>query len=539
MIGIARNADRHHPGIVIGFIPESASASLWDSFIPDSPPVYPGAFGQPSDFPPLNSPVFNTGERRKSLAVSHFRPNTLLHGLLAFAPVTASLCVIFGDRMAVVLSKSTQMDQKLRLQVMEDKTLNGMGSKEGLSTINSLPLKVPKSFVGVLPVSPCRLNFPFEPYPFLGLSFFVKPGDVVWDVGCSYGVISALAAKLVGRGGHVYGFDANPAVLLSARKLSDQNGLGDRVSLTNFCIGETSNEEVEFYVAPGFRNVSSSRSAGVAKAFKDTRKTKVRMMALDDLMSSVTSKVPNIIKIDIEGGECCVIMGASKLLSRYLPDLVIETHGCAMQSVGGSLERLCSELVERGYELYDLKAGHTISGEAYAMKYRMAGGHLLASSKLQRLETLGALCARHRLEEAIAGRYRNLWRDFRRGRECLSAGFPGLAALLFRRFLGWVPDYGEGHYLLAQALHRSNHQLRESKRAYKAALEHGFDEFSVRYNLGCLYRKLGDPTNAVTQLRRACALRPGHSGPKKTLELLKSFGVVAEHPEPRHDPFVT
>ncbi len=406
---------------------------------------------------------------------------------------------------------------------MELETMTGPKSEERFSTINGLPLKVPNSFAGMAPVSPCRLNFRFEQYTFLGLSSLIKPGDVVYDVGCSYGIISALAAKLVGCEGHVYSFDANPSVLKSARELSDLNGLSKRVKLMNFCIGETSDREVEFYVAPGFRNVSSSRSAGVATAFKDARKTKVPMMALDDLTSSIPSKPPSLIKIDIEGGECCAILGMRKLFSRYLPDLVIETHGVQIQAVGGSLEELCRKLVENGYALYDLVAGHTISCDAYAKKYHLAGGHLLASSKLQRLETLDALCERHRLDNAIAEQYRNVWRDLRRGRACVSAGFPGLAAPLFRRFLDWAPDHGECHYLLAHALHSSDDQLGESEREYKAALEHGFDEFSVRYDLGCLYRKMGNSKNAVAQLRRASALRPGHPGPKKTLELMQSF----------------
>ena len=63
--------------------------SLWGSFIPYSPPVYPGAFGQPADFrTPLALKTKQFGER-KSVAVPHFRPNTLL---------PRAAMVIFGAR---------------------------------------------------------------------------------------------------------------------------------------------------------------------------------------------------------------------------------------------------------------------------------------------------------------------------------------------------------------------------------------------------------------------------------------------------------
>ena len=104
--------------------------------------------------------------------------------------------------------------------------------------VNGIPLYVPPALHGVLPPSPCRLNFPFEHLAFLGLESFLKPGAVVFDAGCSYGVISALAARLVGPLGRVYAFDANAEVLPAAAALWESNGLRDRVEFWNVCVGE-------------------------------------------------------------------------------------------------------------------------------------------------------------------------------------------------------------------------------------------------------------------------------------------------------------
>jgi hypothetical protein len=44
------------------------------------------------------------------------------------------------------------------------------------------------------------------------------------------------------------------------------------------------------------------------------------------------------------------------------------------------------------------------------------------------------------------------------------------------------------------------------------ALEHGFSEFWVRYNLGALQLQAGKPEAGIANLLRARVLNPGHPG---------------------------
>jgi len=57
------------------------------------------------------------------------------------------------------------------------------------SNINGAELLVPKALEGILPKSPNSEYFDYEHYPYLGLKLLVSPGDTVFDLGASYGVM--------------------------------------------------------------------------------------------------------------------------------------------------------------------------------------------------------------------------------------------------------------------------------------------------------------------------------------------------------------
>jgi ubiquinone/menaquinone biosynthesis C-methylase UbiE len=60
---------------------------------------------------------------------------------------------------------------------------------------------------------------------------FVRPGDVVLDVGCGPGFFAVPLARMVGQSGRVVAVDIHPGMLERTRRRADRAEVGDRVRL--------------------------------------------------------------------------------------------------------------------------------------------------------------------------------------------------------------------------------------------------------------------------------------------------------------------
>ena len=246
------------------------------------------------------------------------------------------------------------------------------------SNINGIFIKVPDSFAGILPVSPHAERFDFEPFAFSGIQKVVRPGDVVFDLGASYGVMSVLMAKLVGSSGKVFSFEANEDVFPYQKQLSTVNGLQDIITFHHCLIGDVSGSEEDFYVIPSFQSVASTRNSEILKAHNDARKTKVQTLAIDDFCNN-TGVIPNAIKIDIEGAEYIALKGMENTLRKHRPKLIIETHSFEIDGIGGSVKELAYFLEDLGYSLFDLNNDCSTEAKDYTEKYFNKIGNLLCT----------------------------------------------------------------------------------------------------------------------------------------------------------------
>ena len=224
--------------------------------------------------------------------------------------------------------------------------------------VNGVKMRVPGTFKGILPVSAFRRRAVFEPHSYAGLRHSLSEGDAALDVGCSYGVLSALIGMMVGRSGACHSLDANKAVLPMAGQLAEANGLAGTVEMHHLAVSDAPGD-VEFYAVPGRRSVASTRNPDIRRAEAGAVRQRVRAATIDEFCAARRLS-PKCIKIDIEGGECAAIRGATDTL-RARPDLVIETHGPEIDGICGDLEELVSELESRGYGLYDMARGEEVS----------------------------------------------------------------------------------------------------------------------------------------------------------------------------------
>jgi precorrin-6B methylase 2 len=128
-----------------------------------------------------------------------------------------------------------------------------------------------------------------------------RPGTDCFDVGAREGYFTLALAKL-SAGGRVLAFEVDPGWCASLRRNIDANP----------------------FLVPR----PEVRQAHVAASTDQERGD----VTLDDSAFSVDGFVPDLIKIDIEGGELRALRGAERILAERGPHLVIETHSLELES---------------------------------------------------------------------------------------------------------------------------------------------------------------------------------------------------------------
>jgi FkbM family methyltransferase len=164
-----------------------------------------------------------------------------------------------------------------------------------------------------------------EPDVQQALSAMVRPGDVVYDVGAHVGSIALGAARLVGATGRVMAFEGDPANILRLRENSSRNNLELVLRVVHAAVwSSTADAEIRF------RRGSAGTTGGVEAGgqhpvLADGEWIRVPAITLDGFIAS-GGLVPQFVKIDVEGGECEVLLGGASLFTRQRPALIVEVH---------------------------------------------------------------------------------------------------------------------------------------------------------------------------------------------------------------------
>jgi len=151
----------------------------------------------------------------------------------------------------------------------------------------------------------------------------LKAGDCFYDVGAHIGFFSLIAAKIVGPTGHVYAFEPDPQNV-SLVKLHCERNEARRIAVMQTAVWDSS-RELTFERS----QEASSRMEGRVNQAQESKGDMIQIAAisLDDFFfSDGRGEPPNLIKIDVEGGEFEVLSGARRLLGDFRPSILCEIH---------------------------------------------------------------------------------------------------------------------------------------------------------------------------------------------------------------------
>ncbi len=152
------------------------------------------------------------------------------------------------------------------------------------------------------------------------------PGDVVWDIGANVGFFTKKFSEKVGSAGYVFAFEPS---INTYHTLFDNCKDFKNTKLLNIGLSKISGNL--YFRESGIENDPTNGLVDV-----DTPGAiVVEISTGDELVNNKTVKLPNIIKIDVEGFEIDVIQGMQTILvNKFLKKVFIEIHFLEMTKRG-------------------------------------------------------------------------------------------------------------------------------------------------------------------------------------------------------------
>ena len=186
-------------------------------------------------------------------------------------------------------------------------------------------------------------------------SVLVKANNVVWDVGANVGLFSLAAAHHAGTRGRVFSIEADIDAVALLNRTCRREMPGHAV-ITVLPVAVS--KEVGFV---RFSIAQRARAANAIEGFGKSQTGGVReirtlpCVTLDHLLEEFPP--PDVLKIDVEGAELNVLLGARRLLTEIRPALYCEVSS----ELRAEITRLLSEL---GYRLWDGSEFHDMQSSA-------------------------------------------------------------------------------------------------------------------------------------------------------------------------------
>jgi FkbM family methyltransferase len=155
----------------------------------------------------------------------------------------------------------------------------------------------------------------------------IRPGDHVVDVGACEG---SFAVECVRRYGAavVYAFEPSSTMAKALRITAARNRLQDRVQVIEAAVAEDSGmvEFVDDTSNPLTSRIASSPAGPSPGNSAMSATSRVPTMRLDDWVSASGIGRVDYLKIDAEGSDVAVLMGARELLRRWQPAIAVTTY---------------------------------------------------------------------------------------------------------------------------------------------------------------------------------------------------------------------
>jgi FkbM family methyltransferase len=166
---------------------------------------------------------------------------------------------------------------------------------------------------------------------------YIPEGGTVLDVGANIGLSAIEFARSAGAGGKVIAFEPHPDTAARLRANLERNGIGN-VEIIQSAVGAAAGTVTFNESADATLSSASLVPRNLVRSFE------VPLTTVDIAWAAAGKPKISALKIDVEGGELAVLQGASELLAREHPVILLEAWGA------NQLDPIQALLTAAGYE---------------------------------------------------------------------------------------------------------------------------------------------------------------------------------------------
>lgn len=190
-----------------------------------------------------------------------------------------------------------------------------------------------------------------EPETVAWLEEFMGPDDVLYDIGANVGAYSLIAASRIGNGkGKVLSFEPSYLNYFRLNQNIALNGLSEHIATFPVALSDRSGMTIFRFSSTRIGDALHSMD-GVSQhihATPSVASSHVLMDRIDSLVERFHLPLPSLIKLDVDGPEYEVLLGAGKLLQHEgLRSIALE-----MEADESRRKRIEELLVAHGWRLY-------------------------------------------------------------------------------------------------------------------------------------------------------------------------------------------
>jgi FkbM family methyltransferase len=196
-----------------------------------------------------------------------------------------------------------------------------------------------------------RLQLPEEAFLWRGehepgvqtlLATYLRPGWVTYDVGSYVGFFALAMAQAVGFGGQVVAFEPDPESVVRLREHVARNHMERCIRVVKAAAWDKSADQILYRRGSQARSQGGVEAGELRPVLASGERIAVRSISLDEFVAQ-GNPVPQLVKIDVEGGETAVLAGAEGLIMGCRPLIICEVHHAV---AAGWLQKW---FAERGY----------------------------------------------------------------------------------------------------------------------------------------------------------------------------------------------
>lgn len=174
----------------------------------------------------------------------------------------------------------------------------------------------------------------------------IQQGFLILDVGVNFGETLLNFAKLTGNTGTVYGFEPMP---FTYKKCRHNVGLNDFKNIVVENLALSNSMEKLVINDPLNGNSGGTYVSKITVAAEN--KITINAITLDDYVIEKDLKKIDFIKIDVEGYETNVLLGALNVIQKFKPILYIEVCDENLKRAGSSAIALMELLLNNNYQI--------------------------------------------------------------------------------------------------------------------------------------------------------------------------------------------